>query len=99
MRAPQIYPDRCFKGAPSYAAEPFVWQDGVMTSPNDVVPWDAGVDVNEVAAINSAAQIAGSGSADGGSVAVLLTPVARLPADISGDCRVDASDLLILLFE
>lgn len=47
---------RCWNSYPNDLAEFFVWQDGVMTPMDDLLPWDAGVRMSEVATINSAGQ-------------------------------------------
>ncbi len=75
------------------------WRDEVGTVLDDVVPWDLGLRVFSCGGINETGQVAASAYFDGRTVAVRLTPVQRPPADMTGDCRVDDSDLLLLLFE
>ena len=76
----------------------FIWQDGLLTDLNDLVPFNLNLTFTSARSINEAGQIAAR-AVDAGNdvVAVLLTPLTGLPGDLNGDCTVGASDLLILL--
>ena len=74
----------------------FIWQDGVMTKLNDLVTME-GVFVSVATAINNAGQILGYGGANGGSAALLLTPINQSRADVDYDCTVGKNDLQLLL--
>ena len=74
---------------------PFIWQDGVMTNLNDLIPPEQNVTVSIAQAINNAGQITADES--GTSDTVLLTPIAPPIGDINIDCTVDVDDLIILL--
>ena len=76
----------------------FVWREGIMTDLNDLIPPDAGLFIKRAEAINQAGQITGRGTDDSGDVvAFVLTPIEPPLGDLSGDCEVGATDLLILL--
>lgn len=76
----------------------FVWREGVMTDLNDLIPPDAGLLIKRAEAINQMGQITGRGTDDSGDVVTfVLTPVERPLGDLSGDCTVSATDLLMLL--
>ncbi len=76
--------------------EAFIWQNGVMTNLNDLMPPDLDIVIQVARAINQDGQITGSARLQGDTVAVLLTPVAR-PGDLDIDCAVGLADLEILL--
>ncbi len=76
--------------------EAFIWQNGVMTNLNDLMPPDLQILIQTAWAINQDGQITGSARLQGNTVAVLLTPVAR-PGDVDIDCAVGLADLEILL--
>ena len=77
---------------------PFIWQDGLMTNINDLLPSDSQLTVYLAQGINNAGQIAGSATTDFSDlVAVLLTPIQGPPGDLTDDCQVGVADLLILL--
>ena len=76
-------------------AKPFLWQDGVMTNLNDLIPPELDITVSIAQAINNAGQITADES--GTSDTVLLTPIAPPIGDINIDCTVDVDDLIILL--
>ena len=65
----------------------FLWQDGVMTDLNDLIPPGAGWDIRVARAINDSGQIAGYGYVDLGqgdrTHAFVMTPVPE-PATIIG---------------
>ena len=75
----------------------FIWQDGMITDLNDLIPSDSGVLLRVGRAMNNAGQISGWGSVGGDDVAFLLTPVTFPIGDLSRDCRVTAFDLALLL--
>ena len=75
----------------------FIWEDGVMSDLDDLVPPD--INVGSARAINNAGQIAGSanGPKGGHFVMALLTPNPSPLGDLNLDCEVGAVDLLLLL--
>ena len=76
----------------------FVWQDGVMTALNDLVPPEPGLDIKIASAINSAGQIIAYGEdSKSDVVSSLLTPIKPPLGDLDGDCTVGVLDLLFLL--
>ncbi|MCH8822910.1 MAG: hypothetical protein IH984_05305 [Planctomycetes bacterium] len=76
---------------------PFIWQNGVMSNLNDIVP--AEFTIAEVWAINNEGMIAGSGNgAEGGFPGMaLLIPHPRPVGDLDLDCEIDLDDLVLLL--
>ena len=77
---------------------PFIWQDGVMTNINDLLPSDSELTVYWAGAINNAGQITGSAANQNHDpVAFILTPIEPPTGDLDGDCEVGVVDLLILL--
>ena len=76
----------------------FIWQDGVMTNINDLLPSDCALTVYRAEAINNVGQITGSAAnQDNDPVAFILTPIEGPLADLNRDCEVGVADLLILL--
>ncbi len=76
----------------------FIWQEGVMTNINDLLPSDCDLTVYRAEAINNAGQITGRAvNQDNDLVAFILTPIEGPLADLNGDCAVGVADLLILL--
>ncbi|MCZ6494270.1 MAG: hypothetical protein O6933_09345, partial [Planctomycetota bacterium] len=75
----------------------FIWQNGLMTNLNDLIPLDPEVVVKSTPAISSSGLLLGNASGTDGLVAVLLTPVESPLGDLDGDCEVGILDLLILL--
>ena len=75
----------------------FIWQDGVMTDLNELIPGDLDLHVSVANAINNAGQITGTATGPTGTAAVLLTPIEPPLGDMDRDCRVGVKDLLILL--
>jgi probable HAF family extracellular repeat protein len=77
----------------------FLWQNGVMTDLNDLIPPSLGITIVTANGINNGGQIAGTAnpSAGGNEFAVLLTPVAKKVGDLNGDCTVGITDFLALL--
>ncbi|MCH8259857.1 MAG: hypothetical protein IIC46_06595 [Planctomycetes bacterium] len=73
----------------------FIWQDGVMTDLNELVPPE--FEIDSANAINNTGQITGTAIVPTGIAAVLLTPIEPPPGDLDGDCAVGVSDLLMLL--
>ncbi len=76
---------------------PFIWQNGVMTDLDELIPPNLDIFIGKPASINEAGQIAGTAGFEGHIVAVLLTPLDPPPGDLDGDCRVRVPDLLTLL--
>ena len=82
----------------SNASQGFIWQNGVQTELNDLIPDEAAVRFDGPAGINNTGQIAGSGLFElQVGVGLLLTPVDLPPGDLDGDCRVGITDFLDLL--
>lgn len=83
----------------SNAIRGFIWQNGVQTELNDLIPEAAGVRFDGPSSINNAGQIAGGGRSEllQMRVGLLLTPVDVPPGDLDGDCRVGITDFLDLL--
>ena len=75
----------------------FIWQNGVMTNLNDLIQSVPQVTMHVATAINNAGQIAGHGSVQGHSAALLLTPINSPLGDLDNDCVVGLADLQILL--
>ena len=76
----------------------FIWQDGMMRNLNDLIDPEAGLTIRRAEGINQMGQITGRGINDSGDVvAFVLTPIEPPLGDLSGDCEVGATDLLILL--
>jgi probable HAF family extracellular repeat protein len=77
----------------------FVWQNGVVTALNDLIPPELGLDILLVRAINNAGQIVGDAllmDGSGDRVAVRLTPIPKTPGDFTCDGLVNINDLLAL---
>lgn len=76
---------------------PFIWQNGVMTNLNDLVPPE--FTIASAWAINNEGMIAGSGNgADGGFPGMaLLIPIPQPVGDLDSSCSVNENDLIILL--
>ncbi|HVR37286.1 MAG TPA: Ig-like domain-containing protein, partial [Methylomirabilota bacterium] len=55
----------------------FLWQNGVMSDLNDLIPTHSGWELTAAESINDAGQIVGSGQFNGQTRAFLLTPVAN----------------------
>ncbi len=76
----------------------FVWQEGVMTDLNDLIPLEAGVHVDIAHGINNAGQIACEGTdANADVVGIVLDPIEPPLGDLTCDGEVDRSDLDLLL--
>ena len=75
---------------------PFLWQNGVIRSLQELIPPDSGWELGNMHDINNAGEIVGVGSFLGSNTrAVLLRPV--VPGDLDLDGDVDAVDLSALL--
>jgi probable HAF family extracellular repeat protein len=59
----------------------FLWENGVMSDLNNLIPADSGFTLFEAQGINDAGQIVGAGSINGEVHAVLLSPI-RQPASV-----------------
>jgi probable HAF family extracellular repeat protein len=80
------------------ASAAFIWDDGVMTNLNALIPAGSGWVLKSASEINDAGQIVGWGQApDGQHRGYLLTPISQCPADVNGDSFVDVLDLLAVL--
>lgn len=77
------------------ALTPFLWERGVMTNLNDLIPPELNITVSIAWAINNAGQITATESGTGDTV--LLTPIAPPIGDMNGDCQTDVADLIILI--
>ncbi|MEE9295239.1 MAG: hypothetical protein V3W34_09820 [Phycisphaerae bacterium] len=78
----------------------FIWQDGVITALNDLIPFDPNLNLERAMGINQAGQIAVAARSDDldASVGVLLSPIKKgIPGDLDNDGQVGVKDLLILL--
>ncbi len=78
----------------------FVWQDGVITALNDLIPFDPNLNLERAMGINNAGQIAVAARSDdlNASVGVLLSLIENgIPGDLDNDGQVGVKDLLILL--
>ena len=84
---------------------PFIWQDGVMTNLNDLIPaakshnsqllvFGHGVAINEGGQILLEAFVF---SDQNDAFVAILTPVRETTGDITGDCRVGVPDLVRVL--
>lgn len=82
--------------------EGFIWHNGIMQRLNDLVVPIPGLTVTGGMGINNAGQIAAQGNlADntccGDQVAVLLTPIPPLVADLNCDWQVNSFDLMEII--
>jgi probable HAF family extracellular repeat protein len=66
---------------PSGQYRPFLWENGVMSDLNNLIPPDSGFTLFDAQGINDAGQIVGAGSINGEVHAVLLSPI-RQPASV-----------------
>ncbi len=75
-----------------------IWQNGVMTDLNELIPSGLDLIVKRARAINNNGQIVGRATLDGyAAVAFLLTPVNVPTGDVDGDCSVGILDFLFLI--
>ena len=86
----------CQTAAPLFDKTAFIWQNGVITELNDLVP-DESINVTFADAINNAGQIAASGDDGVGGAALLLTPIRSCPGDLDCDGLVGIADFRGLL--
>ncbi|MCZ6653801.1 MAG: hypothetical protein O7D91_12340 [Planctomycetota bacterium] len=75
----------------------FIWQNGLMTNLNELIPAAITLDITSAPAINSSGLILANASGTDGLVAVLLAPVEPPLGDLDADCEVGILDLLFLL--
>ena len=78
----------------------FIWQDGVITALNDLIPFDPNLNLESAMGVNQAGQIAVGARSDDldASVGVLLSLIEKgIPGDLDNDGQVGVKDLLILL--
>jgi probable HAF family extracellular repeat protein len=66
------------------ASEGCIWQGGILTNLNDLIPSEAGLHIKSASAINDAGQISCTADSPSGTVAVLLTPISAPPGDLDG---------------
>ena len=86
-----------FEGNPN-VSRGFLWQDGVMTDLNALIPAESGQLITSASAIRSDGVILASAkNLDGDIVAIVLTPKPSPSGDFNADCTVDARDLTALL--
>ncbi len=78
----------------------FIWQDGVITALNDLIPFDPNLNLERAMGINQLGQVAVAARSDDldASVGVLLSPIKKgILGDLNNDGQVGVKDLLILL--
>ena len=78
----------------------FIWQEGVITALNDLIPFDPNLNLESAMGINNAGQIAVAARSDDldASVGVLLSLIENgIPGDLDNDGQVGVKDMLILL--
>lgn len=75
----------------------FLWHDGTLVDLNDLLAEPQGLTLSNARSINNDGVIACWATEGTHEVAVILSPVDPPVGDISGDCRVDIDDLLMLL--
>ena len=76
----------------------FIWQSGVITDLNELIPSDLNITVTGASAINASGVIVGvAHDAFGNLLFVVLEPVEPIVGDVDSDCEVDVADLIILL--
>lgn len=78
-------------GASDYRG--FVWESGVMTDLNDMIPPGEGWKITRAVAINDNGVIAADGDLLGFTHAVLLTPNLCLKGDVNADGNINALDI------
>ncbi|MCB9852668.1 MAG: DUF3466 family protein [Phycisphaerales bacterium] len=78
-------------GASDYRG--FVWDAGVMTDLNDLIPPGEGWKITRAVAINDSGVIAADGDLLGFTHAVLLTPNLCLKGDVNADGAINALDI------
>jgi probable HAF family extracellular repeat protein len=86
----------CVIVGPGVTFAPFIWRNGVMSSLEDLIV-DPAANPSLAIAMNEIGQVVLSGSYDGESAALLLTPANQPFGDIDIDCTVGISDFLLLL--
>ena len=78
----------------------FIWNDGVMTNLNNLLPPNSQLQVSQARGINESGQIVAMAHSDdlNATVGLLLSPIQQgIPGDLDGDGQVGVSDFLILL--
>ena len=76
----------------------FIWQDGILTDLNELIPSDSNITVTAASTINASGVIVGvAHDAVNNVLTVVLEPVEALIGDIDADCEVGVADLMILL--
>lgn len=86
----------CFTTVPPVAVVPFIQQHGVMSSLEDLIV-DPAANPSLAVAMNGFGEVVLSGSYDGETAALLLTPANQPLGDIDHDCSVGITDFLMLL--
>ena len=78
----------------------FIWNDGVMTNLNNLLPPNSQLQISQARGINESGQIAAMAHSDdlNATVGLLLSPIQQeIPGDLDDDGQVGVKDLLILL--
>ena len=78
----------------------FIWNDGVMTNLNNLLPPNSQLQISQARGINESGQIAAMAHSDdlNATVGLLLSPINQgIPGDLDNDGQVGVKDLLILL--
>ena len=86
----------CSNSAPPVGIVPFIWQNGIMSSLEDLII-DPAANPRVALAMNESGQVLLSGSYAGDSAALLLTPANQPLGDVDHDCTVGINDFLMLL--
>jgi hypothetical protein len=82
-------------GVTDYGAS--IWRDGLVVNLNDLIPHDAGLQLDIAWAINEQGQIAGQGHSGFEVLGFLLTPAQAPPGDVNCDGVVSDADFYLLL--
>lgn len=75
----------------------FLWQEGRIRAINDLLVAGLNLDIDLATATNDRGQILAWTHVKASRVAVLLEPIALSIGDATGNCRVNAADLLLVL--
>lgn len=86
-----INDDGTIVGASDYRG--FVWENGVLSDLNDLIPPGQGWKITRATAINSQGAIAADGMKFGFTHAVLLTPTPCVKGDLNADGSIDGRDV------
>lgn len=86
-----------FQNFPSFGGAAFLWEYGVITDLNTLIPADTGWELLAAQAINDNADIVGFGRLNGETRAFLLVPDCSA-VDVVEDDELDIRDALVFLF-